>query len=320
MGYPLRWFLPGMVFEVTTRTIHERYLLRPSPLSRDLIVGVLARAQARFPTVNVHAFVFLSNHYHLLVSASDGQQFAAFLGYINGNVARKLGRLHRWRDRLWSRRARPIPILEPEAQVARLRYVLSNGVKEGLVKSPRHWPGASATPALLGSMSLRGRWVDQDALTRARRRDASISAAAFTTFPVLKLAPLPVFAGLSASALRKAHAALVKEIEVEHAAREVLGASRVQQQDPHDAPDASSERHQREAERFAPLCHTLDAHLRAGFRSAFRAFTAAFRACSRGPEPHLDDYPFGCFPRPFGFRIAPLSAFADLLAGLSRSG
>src|SRR5437867_1385399 len=66
MAHPLRWYLPGTMFEVTTRTLQERYFLRPSSLCRALIIGVLARAQQMYPAVRIYAFTFLSNHYHLM--------------------------------------------------------------------------------------------------------------------------------------------------------------------------------------------------------------------------------------------------------------
>ncbi len=61
---------------------------------------------------------------------------------FSSNLAREAGRLHGWSGRLWARRFTCIPITDEEkAQVARLNYILGQGCKEGLVSSPRHWPG-----------------------------------------------------------------------------------------------------------------------------------------------------------------------------------
>ena len=77
----LRFVPPGgALVEVTCRTVQGRLLLRPSFVLNAVTLGVLARAARRYE-VEVHAYVFLSNHYHLLVSVSTAQQLAAF--YLN---------------------------------------------------------------------------------------------------------------------------------------------------------------------------------------------------------------------------------------------
>ena len=62
MPRPLRFVpTPGALVEVTTRAIHGRLLLRPSPATNQAILGVLGRAQKMYDMV-VHSVVFLSNH------------------------------------------------------------------------------------------------------------------------------------------------------------------------------------------------------------------------------------------------------------------
>ena len=57
-----------------------------------------------------------------------------FMWYFQTNAASEVGRLTDWPDGVWSDRYTSIPVSdEPAAQVDRLRYVLAQGVKEGLV-------------------------------------------------------------------------------------------------------------------------------------------------------------------------------------------
>jgi REP element-mobilizing transposase RayT len=318
MGHPLRWYQPDVVYEFTTRTIQERFLLRPSAESRELILGVIARAQLLYTTVQVYAFVFLSNHYHLLCSAGDGDELALFIGYVNGNVARELGRLHSWRGALWGRRVRPIPVLDDAALVERFRYLLANGVKEGLVASPREWPGASAVPALLGSMSLPGTWIDRDGLRRARAKDRNASATRFTSHPEVVLSPLPCWRDLGPDELRSHHEQIIGEIEQEAAtaSRPVLGVAAILAQDPHAAPAAS-------AHRPAPLCHTTSSALREAFGRLYGAFAAAFREATNAAGKTTGwlgklAFPTGSFPRPRWFlRHAGPSMVAELMRDLA---
>jgi len=127
MPRPLR-FIPGhTLVEITTRTIHGRLLLKPSPELTDLILGVIGKAQAVYG-MTIHAFVFLSTHAHFLLSPASAGQLALFMQFVNANVAKEAGRLHVWPDRLWSRRYRAIVVADEKAAHARLRYVLKAGL------------------------------------------------------------------------------------------------------------------------------------------------------------------------------------------------
>ena len=102
-------FIPegGALVEVTCRTIQGRFLLKPSEELRPIVIGVLARAQKLYP-IQLHAFVFLSNHYHLLLSAQNAHQLVRFMNYLNSNLAREAGRVHGWREKFWGRRYQAI--------------------------------------------------------------------------------------------------------------------------------------------------------------------------------------------------------------------
>jgi hypothetical protein len=228
--------------EVTTRTIQGRRLLRPSPAVNELVAGVLGRAQ-RLYGVEVCAFVFVSSHYHLLARVADAKQLARFMRYLNSNLARKVGRLAGWRDRIWSRRYQAIVVSSEEAaQVERLRYLLSHGVKEGLVESVRDWPGVSCVQALTTGETVKGYWFDQTQEYAARRRGEDFDRYRYANEEELTLSPLPCWADLSDKMMQQCVAALIAEIEAEAAAHrrrtgsQVLGASAVRGQHPFDRP------------------------------------------------------------------------------------
>src|SRR5436190_1472198 len=68
MSRPLR-YLPegGSLVEVTCRTLHARFLLRPCPQWNQIAIGVLGRAQ-RLYGVQIHLVSLLSNHFHILAT------------------------------------------------------------------------------------------------------------------------------------------------------------------------------------------------------------------------------------------------------------
>ena len=198
MGRRLR-FIPegGAVVEITSRTVGARYLLKPSEMLNEALVGVLARAQ-RFYRVPVHAVVFMSNHYHLLISVEDACQLARFMNYVNGNLATEAGRFNDWQEKFWGRRYQGIVVSnEEQEQVERIRYVLSHGCKEGLVAKPQEWPGVNSVNALLDGAPLKGLWFNRSRENSARTRGKAFHRLEFATVETLQFQPLPCYKHLS---------------------------------------------------------------------------------------------------------------------------
>ena len=299
----LRFVPPGSLVEVTCRTVQGRLLLRPTPMLRDLALGVLARAARLYP-VDIHAFAFLSNHFHLLLTVADAQRLASFMNYLNSNLAREAGRLIGWREKFWGRRYQAILVSnEEESQIARLRYVLAHGVKEGFVPTPLDWPGAHAAKALLDNAPILGRWIDRTLEHAARRKRLPIDPENFATREELRLAPLPCWRGLASARRRKLARDLVEEIvkkaksQAKQTGKPPLGRDFVLRQDPRHEPN-------RIKKGPAPLTHAASRAARVALREAYRLFLASYRrAADRLQSGALDAFfPEGSFPPPLPFR------------------
>jgi putative transposase len=307
MARQLRFVPPGALVEVTTRTVHERLLLRPSAEVNDIVLGVIGRGQSLFP-VRIHALVVMSNHWHALLSVDHAAQLAAFMAFVNGNIAREVGRLHGWRDRFWARRYRAIVVADDDAAVARLRYILSNGCKEGLVDRPVDWPGVSCARALTAGNPLRGTWYDRTAEHQARGQGKKVAAGQFCSQYEVTLVNLPCWRTLSPAHHRAACADLVSQIESEtRTAREAserpcVGRERLLAENPHQRP-ASSESSP------APLVHGSCPEIVTTFRAAYAAFVDAFRAAAaRLLHGDSTDFPAGAFPPGLPFVMPPAPA------------
>ncbi len=280
-----RYIPPGWSVEITTSTICNFYLL---PVTREfarVFVGVLGRAQEKYP-VRVHAAVAISSHYHLIVTPDDAEQLANFMEHLNGNLAREVGRMVGWRGRFWRERYHAIPISpEPEALESRMRYVLSHAVKEQLVAKVSEWEGLHCAEALIDGKPLAGMWYDRaleyetrrQAERRAERRGSAveeIERGAFMTPYELKLAPLPCWRTLSPAAIRKKVAEMIGEIEAEAAARcqrigvEPRGMEKIRNQDPLTRPENSKRSPK-------PLCHAASKEMRE--RVALRPSASCWR-------------------------------------------
>ena len=135
MARKLRFIPPGSVVEVTARTVQSRFLLKPGPGWRETFVGALARARERY-RVDVHDFVCLSTHLHLLLSPENARELAGFMRHFLSKLSLEAAKRHGWGGPLFQRRYQTILVSgEARAQEARLRYLLAHGVKENLVAS-----------------------------------------------------------------------------------------------------------------------------------------------------------------------------------------
>jgi REP element-mobilizing transposase RayT len=295
---PLR-FIPeeGALVEVTCRTLHGRLLLCPSAELNELVIGILARACRLYP-VRLVAFAFLSNHFHLLLEVDTAFQLARFMGYVNSNLAREAGRLADWREKFWSRRYQAILITQEErAQVERLKYLLAQGCKEGLVERPQDWPGAHAVRALLGEEELEGFWFDRTQEYAARRRGKAFERLQYATAEALTLAPLPAWRHLPPDVYRERVAELVEEIvaaaagERESSGRTFLGPHGVRGQHPHDRPVKMKKSP-------APFCHAATRWARKALREAYFEFFREFQDAAdrwKGGDRGAC-FPIGSFP------------------------
>ena len=89
MGRTLRHLPdPGAVVEITCRTVQRRFLLKPCETLNDRILGVSGRAMTMHP-VDLHLFVAMSNHMHLILYARDSETISGVMRYVNGNIARE---------------------------------------------------------------------------------------------------------------------------------------------------------------------------------------------------------------------------------------
>jgi REP element-mobilizing transposase RayT len=281
---------------ITSRCFQSRMLMTPRiPLVREVCGGVLAKA-ASVHGVQVFAYVFMSNHVHLVVRAR-GVQVAKFLKYFQGNLSKKLAPLckGRWWNRFWERRPSVAPILDHEALEERVGYVLAHGVKERLVRHATQWEGLHCAEQMLDGKPRTFPWFNW---TKRWLFGSSTSGefggrydAEWREPVMLELTPLP---GREAEkdAERRARVAaqLAADTRAQRRARKpVAGMKVVKRQGM--APPRTTKHGVR------PLCHASSLEGWKAFRDSFRSFCWAFRlAAQRWLAGDKDaEFPAGCF-------------------------
>jgi hypothetical protein len=240
---------------------------------------------------------------HLLLWTEDARELARFMGYFLSKLAREVGRLTGWKEKIFGRRYQAIVISEEEgAQIERLRYGLAHGAKEDLVERPRDWPGAHTVQALLEGEALEGLWFDRTQEYLARRRGETFDRLQYATREVLELDPLPCWRHLTPEQRRARVATLVEDIESETAARrrrtgaKPLGVAAVLSQDPLQKP-------KRTKKSPAPAFHAASRDVRRSLWDAYSLFVAAYRAAAEKLRNGVRDvvFPSGSFPPPLPF-------------------
>jgi hypothetical protein len=69
------------LLEVTVRTLQGRLLLRPSAALNEIILGILGRARETYG-VQICAFSFLANHFHLLLVVDTAKQLSPCMAIL----------------------------------------------------------------------------------------------------------------------------------------------------------------------------------------------------------------------------------------------
>ena len=290
------------MIESSQTTFQNRRLLRAGVDFNDKVVGLLARAQELYP-VRLHGIVVMGSHYHVLATHDDPEVMAGFHCHFNANLSKQVGRSYGWSETVFPNRYHAIELSdEPEVEVARLRYLLANGVKEGLVASPLDWPGVSCAKSLMTGEPLRGRWVDRTAFWQAKNRGEEVTLDDFTYEREVWLEPLPSLAHLSKQDYCRFVQDLVDEIEREAramhraAGTRPLGVAAILAQDPEFRP--------REVEKSpCPWFHVLDPELRRALYTAMSLIVADYRVAAerlKAGERRVR-FPLHTFAPTFGF-------------------
>jgi hypothetical protein len=278
MPRPPRFIPPGMPVECTTRTVQRRLLLTPSPEINDLVLGVFGRAlhKAEFEGIKLHGFIVFTNHIELTLTPSTADVLARFMCFINSNIARRVGQSRGWRSKFWGRRYKPIAIVDDGALVGRMRYMLAHGCKEGFVRRPRDWPGATCLPTLVSGAEIKGTWYDLSAMGRDRRRGKMIVKEDYATHYTVPLTPIPSLEGQPAEEQQAFYRDMVADIERETQEKNrdegwsARGPAWICRQDPFTTPSGTTDTP-------APLCHATERQARRSFLMAYREFVFAYR-------------------------------------------
>ena len=239
---------------------------------------LLALACARYG-VRLHAFVCMSNHYHLVVTDTQGR-LPAFAQYLNSLLARSVNRARgRW-EAFWTRESySAVELLGAEDVLEKMVYTLANPVRAGLVGRARGWGGATSAGMRLGAR-------------RAISRPAGFFEDTMPETAVLELsAPEQLEGGALGERLRRRVAEVEEEIR-EQLGRRPLGMRAVLRRDWNSSPGTRAPRRELKP-RFAARCVAVRVAAIAEFErwvDEYRRALGRFVGGDRGVEWPLGTY------------------------------
>jgi putative transposase len=148
---------PGCTYLITKKTNDDLFWLAPSPLVNAILLFLLILKATKHGML-IHGFVFLSTHFHLLVTdvgvANDkgileGRLPAFMCEFLTeSGKALKVGR--KTTRRVWSgRRYSATHLLDLDAAERKLAYALLNPLEAALTL-PEKWPGLTSVSFRFG--------------------------------------------------------------------------------------------------------------------------------------------------------------------------
>ena len=307
----MRFHQNGTIYFVTNRCHQERLFMHPDPDVKQTIGAWLGRALDKYGDgIEVFAFVFLSNHFHMLVRDTKGQ-LAEFMWYFQLNIAKSLNELrNNRRGAFFSRKYDAAPVLTDEDFLDKYAYTVTNAVKSKLLEKADDGPFFNSLAAARTEEPFRFTWFHRTGYHNAGRGKKKRERSKFERAYEIPITPPPMWQSLSKAKRLKLLSDLVKSYEGRFArerkteGRLVLGVEGISMQrwwtrpkNPANGPKAKVFCRVKELkDEYLSSLRTITGH----YKERLHGFRKASARGRRG----LLEWPSGCYPpscmRPVG--------------------
>jgi REP element-mobilizing transposase RayT len=145
---------PGAISFVTRNCTHDQFLLHPDEETVNAVIYCFVAAAQRHG-IGVIALMHMSNHLHYQVHDPLGK-LPDFTRDFHRNLAKCINvRLDRKESLFATEQGNVVELIARGDMLAKLVYILTNPVKDGLVATVEEWPGAQTWTALRDNLPLR---------------------------------------------------------------------------------------------------------------------------------------------------------------------
>ena len=125
-------------FFVTTRTSMGQRLFQ-SERNAELIIDVL-RSGALAREFELHDFVIMPDHVHLLITVPDGISIERAMQLIKGRLSYRMKKEQVYLGEVWQKGFSEVRVYDEQAFESFRRYISENPVKAGLVRATLEYP------------------------------------------------------------------------------------------------------------------------------------------------------------------------------------
>ena len=162
MSRPLRICVPGIPLHVVQRGNNRQpCFLHHGDYRRYL--RLIGKSADRYD-VQIHAYVLMTNHVHLLITPGRSESASKLMQSLGSSYVRCFNRIHGRTGTLWEGRFRSFPIESEFYLFACYRYIELNPVRAGMVHAPEDYPWTSYHANALGAenalITPREEWTD----------------------------------------------------------------------------------------------------------------------------------------------------------------
>lgn len=140
-----RYFPSNTPYFITNR-VAEGLPFVPNEYINLMLFGVLARATFKHPGITLCSFLFLGNHFHMiLVLKSDPGELKSFMNFVDGEIAKLVVRwLGKRNVKVWAQTYHAAPLLTSESCLKEMVYTFANPVTANLSETAAGWIGCSS--------------------------------------------------------------------------------------------------------------------------------------------------------------------------------
>ena len=140
MARPLRVIQTAFPYHLVCRTNNRSFRFNQRQVTR-IVFNALAETTEKYQLL-VHHVVLMSNHYHILATATEENLHRA-MQYLNSRIAVRYNRTVGRTGHLWGDRYKSCIIDTDEYYLACVRYIYRNPVRAGMVEDASQFPDSS---------------------------------------------------------------------------------------------------------------------------------------------------------------------------------
>jgi putative transposase len=143
-----RYFIPGIPQHVVTRGVDRQAVFF---CARDYTLYLHAlRDAANNSQCQVHAYVLMTNHVHLLVTPGRDRSLPLMMQAMGRTYVQRLNARYNRTGTLWEGRYKASPVQSDQYLLTCQRYIELNPVRAGMVAAPGDYPYSSYRYHALG--------------------------------------------------------------------------------------------------------------------------------------------------------------------------